>query len=884
MTRVALVLAALSWTLAACSGEAGPPGPRGDPGVKGDHGPTTGTVTGTVTDAVAGDPLAAVLVAADDWGGALVATTTTGADGGFSLTLPAGTMRLSFTRTHYVPIESMDVGVLLARTVNVAVALSEAASGRPSVTLSAAGDDLGYGATAPLTATATDPNGDALAYTWENATSPALGAVTGSGPAGSITFPTMAQAFAPRPDPGDPGRLVSGYALEDRLGLVPIFGDTRGSVTARVTVDDGRGGTATASLTLHAASTVPGVRTVPVGTRVYLNSGHDGATAWTLATPAGSGAALDDAASRTPSFVVDRAGTFTVSEGGESLELHGGAWFGALGGGSGGEVTPDPTCVLCHMGAIAVDAFTPWKQTRHATVFARAIEGDRAFASACAGCHSVGFDPGTANSGFDDAAAAAGWTFPSDPSSGKWGAMWEAAPAVARLAGVQCESCHGPQSGYNVEGAHGATSVSNVNRPFISPRISFAAEACATCHGRGDYHVYSEWATRREDGAGHSSRDGARNGAGGTGLSPSCGRCHVAQGYTLYARLLAQGKIALNSVDATTMATITLANAEPVTCVACHDPHDATNPYQLRFSGDTPLLPAGFAGRGMGTGAVCLTCHNSRNGAQSGSDALTFLHEDGESYNGGDPTGYSVPHESSQGDVFAGRNAYFMGASLPMLSRHAAIEDTCAGCHMALQPATRLEGVTPVPQKHLFRIAADDVPLLCASCHPHVDGAGIQAQVEAELAALEAKLGLAAKAKLNALGTIKVRAHDAETDTYSSSSTSNSNVTIDLAANPIVAARIEPAYANHHGQVTLALTLTDPIAIPYPTPKTTAQFDVQLASLKDASSTLVYSLGGNFVRAGWNYFLVLLDGTSGLHNPSFVLGVLSETLGQDVSN
>jgi hypothetical protein len=423
-----------------------------------------------------------------------------------------------------------------------------------------------------------------------------------------------------------------------------------------------------------------------------------------------------------------------------------------------------------------------------------------------------------------------------------------------------------------------------VNRPFISPRISFAAEACAACHGRGEYHVYSEWATRREDGAGHSNRAGVLRAVSGSGLTSNCGRCHVAQGYTLYARLLAQGKIALNSVDAATMGTITTANAEPVTCVACHDPHDATNPYQLRFYGDTPLLPSGFAGRGMGTGAVCLTCHNSRNGAQSGSDALTFLHEEGESYNGGRLTSYSVPHESSQGDVFAGRNAYFMGTSLPMLSRHAAIEDTCAGCHMALQPATRLEHGTPVPQKHRFRIAADDVPLLCASCHPHVDGAGIQAQVEAQLAALEAKLGLAAKTKLNALGIIRVRAYDAETDTYSSSSTSNSNVTIDLAANPIVAAGIEPTYASHHGQVTLVLTLTEPISIPYPTPKTTAQLGVQLGSLKDVSSTVVYSPDGNFVRAGWNYFLVLVDGTSGLHNPSFVLGVLNETLGQDVSN
>jgi hypothetical protein len=30
------------------------------------------------------------------------------------------------------------------------------------------------------------------------------------------------------------------------------------------------------------------------------------------------------------------------------------------------------------------------------------------------------------------------------------------------------------------------------------------------------------------------------------------------------------------------------------------------------------------------------------------------------------PTGYSLPHQACQADVFQGRNAYFLGASTPM--------------------------------------------------------------------------------------------------------------------------------------------------------------------------------------------------------------------------
>ena len=50
-----------------------------------------------------------------------------------------------------------------------------------------------------------------------------------------------------------------------------------------------------------------------------------------------------------------------------------------------------------------------------------------------------------------------------------------------------------------------------------------------------------------------------------------------------------------------------------------------------------------------------------------------------------------------------------------------------------------------------------------------------------------------------------------------------------------------------------------------------------------ATPAAIYALSGNFVRAGWNYFLVEGDQSEGLHNPSFVTAVLNATLARDLS-
>jgi len=890
---------ALLLSLSACSSSKGPAGPTGPAGT------STGTVSGTVVDAVAGGALAGVAVTISDTGGATLATAQTDGNGSFTASAPAGIVYVDLARQYYTSPGHLLVGVLAGKTVTVSASLSESALGWPSVTLAAPGDDVGYGATVPLVATASDPNGDALTFSWENVTSPALGAVSGSGANGTLTTPTMSAAFGWRADLANPGQFVSGYSVPDRFGIVPITADTRGQVTATVTVTDGRGGSGSASVTVSAASAVGDQRTVAIGTRLYLDSGHDAGNAWTLTTvPSGLSGSLSDPTARTPSLVLAQPGTYVASEGGNAVTVFAGTWLGVIAGGTGDAPTVDSTCLVCHTSGpapIAEDEFTPWLGTGHATVFTRGIDGQLgpAYGAACIGCHAVGYDPGVASGGFDDLAAAQGWSFPSTLAAGNWADLVAGAPTVARMANVQCESCHGPQS----SDAHMATDVfdptlGNQHRPFVSPRISYSAEACGTCHAAGAYHIYSEWATASPpevDGLvmAHSNRADALLATTASGLNSSCGRCHTAQGYTLYVSALAQGHVALDTNDARLklqLKDVTPANAEPVTCVACHDPHDSTNPHQLRVYGSTPLLPSGFAAYGLGEGAICVTCHNSRNGAQNGSLALTYLHEDGETYNSGNPTGYSVPHQSTQGDVFAGHNAYFLGAASPMTSKHAAVEDGCVGCHMTLQPRTFLSGGTVKRSGHLFRILDEDQTTLCASCHgPSVDGGGIQGLVQAELAALASKLGKAAAAKIGGVGgVINVRAYDPATDLYSS--TSASNLAIDLIQNPLISA----SPVDLHGQLGLALTFTSAVTIqlvdgngnPSGAPQNMTTFSVQLGSLKDNQATPValYTLSGNLIRAGWNYFLVAYDQSRGLHNPGFVQAVLTATLAKDLSN
>jgi hypothetical protein len=533
----------------------------------------------------------------------------------------------------------------------------------------------------------------------------------------------------------------------------------------------------------------------------------------------------------------------------------------------------------------------------------------------------VGYDTGAASNGFDDAASASAFVFPSLRIAGNWDNLLASKPAVARLANIQCENCHGP----NASGAHTLTA----GNPITSPRISFSAEVCANCHGRTTHNIYSQWNTRSATGRGHSNR--LLSDDEGTG-STSCARCHGAQGFFLYQKnLKASTKFTLASAD---IADLNTNNIQSQTCSACHDPHDVTNPNQLRIYNDTPgtlNLPAGFRVAGWGKGALCVTCHNTRNGAQlsPNSNTKTYLHEDTETYDpgtgAGHPTTFSAPHTACQGDVIAGRNAYFLGAGgTPMLSKHAAVEDVCVGCHMKLNAKSAISHNEHVAKTHLFRLVFTEDPAnpetqianFCANCHGAggVNGEAIHEATEVGLEELKAKIEAAALAKINDNtingGVRWVRAFNAAADLYSSRDPDGSggpllapaNVSFDVNTNPVVSVGLEEG----HGQVEFHITLTNAITFDLVNSSgavvqtiTTNEFGVQLGALQlsntttAANQTPLYGVAtaqgprpgsSKMYRACWNFFLIEADDSHGIHNPSFVLAVINATMAQDLSN
>ncbi len=83
--------------------------------------PTTGTISGKVTDSVNSGGLPGVEVTATDRadGGAVLVTTTTDTSGRYSLTVPIGGCYVKFWKANFVPSAALPVGVAGGVTVTL---------------------------------------------------------------------------------------------------------------------------------------------------------------------------------------------------------------------------------------------------------------------------------------------------------------------------------------------------------------------------------------------------------------------------------------------------------------------------------------------------------------------------------------------------------------------------------------------------------------------------------------------------------------------------------------------------------------------------------------------------------------------------------------------
>ena len=159
---------------------------------------------------------------------------------------------------------------------------------------------------------------------------------------------------------------------------------------------------------------------------------------------------------------------------------------------------------------------------------------------------------------------------------------------------------------------------------------------------------------------------------------------------------------------------------EAITCQTCHDPHDAAHPHQLRAA-PSITLGDGTVVTNAGAGAFCMNCHQSRNGSVTNSIVKYPLLQ--QTWAGGSAFGV---HDNPAGDMLEGANGWTYGKAIPSSAHSISVSNTCVGCHMqtlaASDPAFVQAG------GHTFNMtytnssgATLDKVDVCIKCHGDID-------------------------------------------------------------------------------------------------------------------------------------------------------------------
>ena len=314
-------------------------------------------------------------------------------------------------------------------------------------------------------------------------------------------------------------------------------------------------------------------------------------------------------------------------------------------------------CLECHASVHSAES-----KTGHARALETLKQVNQAGNPSCLPCHTVGYGLPTGFKSITDFRS------------------------TNLLAGVQCESCHGPA----------ASHAANEMDLTVRPRIEIASQVCGGCHNGSHHPTFNEW-----NSSGHAVVTEDMN---LVSRINSCGRCHSGT-----ARLAM-----VNGIPASTIATTLTNDANvAITCAVCHDPHAehvwtnvlsglvTTN--QLRY----PVASTNYYS--LSTSAtfsnrydinVCAQCHNDRGAVAVSSSSRG-------------------PHHSPQYNIMMGsvgiRANGSDAATNSRPSTHALrITKQCVGCHM---PTEEYESEAhPAFTGHTFKVESFDS---CRTCHPY---------------------------------------------------------------------------------------------------------------------------------------------------------------------
>lgn len=264
-----------------------------------------------------------------------------------------------------------------------------------------------------------------------------------------------------------------------------------------------------------------------------------------------------------------------------------------------------------------------------------------------------------------------------------------------RLAGVQCENCHGPAANH----------ISDPGDLKARPVISLTGSLCGGCHNGFHHPTFDEWSK-----AGHGAVNADFTGASGF-LNPNevagqarmraCGACH---GGAVRMAML-EGAEANPPVELPAMPSGDVAAKTGITCSICHTAHEKTeygaqlrNPtYSTAFFSYYTATNTNFALQYKEEVQICAQCHNQRGAAWNGASR--------------------PPHHSPQYNVLIGNigDAQIAGLDLSAIpqSSHREVAKQCTHCHTHSHHPDNASESNPVYTGHEFK----PYPENCVPCH-----------------------------------------------------------------------------------------------------------------------------------------------------------------------
>jgi Cytochrome c554 and c-prime len=317
--------------------------------------------------------------------------------------------------------------------------------------------------------------------------------------------------------------------------------------------------------------------------------------------------------------------------------------------------------------------------------------------------------------------------------AGAWGNIATMPPATQK----DCIVCHtvgfGQPTGFTsidttphlagvgCENCHGPGAAHKYgDHSLARPAVTIATEVCGGCHDGSHHPTYSEWTNTLHATVTPDVASGFNDTLSGQNRMATCGPCH--SGATRLAMLKNYEDSLAGNSSYLTLPSGHDASAHAVTCAVCHDPHRSDYEHQLR----NPISSTNnFTFR---TGAVTTNVYytnfmgvittntyflNTTFATQY--DASIQIcgqcHNDrGASWT----TTSRPPHHSPQYNMLLGTiGELSSGEPAQQPGSHAVlITNQCVGCHMPTTPYTNEQ--QPASSGHSFRVESYD---LCQKCH-----------------------------------------------------------------------------------------------------------------------------------------------------------------------